>query len=109
MLVFATGFSACLATWPMGLDPSPSDDQPVVTTANPSPEGFAVDDADEREEEEREDDRSLLVTLDGRLVPVESECDGTRREQGSTGPSPHRAGAPRAIRGPPRHDRHPGV
>lgn len=110
LLVFATGFSACLAMWPMGPVTSPSDDQTVVTTAtNHSSEGFVVDDADEREEEEREDDRPLLVILDGGLATVESGCRPAGRDRRPAGRTLHGAGAPQAIRGPPRHLHRPGV
>lgn len=59
ILVFATGLSACLATWPLGSVTDSDDGRPsLVAPACPSSDGILVEDTDERgEEEEREDDR----------------------------------------------------
>jgi len=59
ILVFATGLSACLATWPLGAGADSADGRPrLVAPAFPSSAGIVVEDPDERgEEEEREDDR----------------------------------------------------
>jgi hypothetical protein len=66
LLVIATGFSACLATWPVRLDAPPGTPIPELHgTTNPPTEGIVVDDANEREEEEREEDPAPLLLLAG--------------------------------------------
>lgn len=106
ILVFATGLSACLATWPLGSVTVSDDGRPsLVAPVVPSSGGILVEDTDERgEEEEREEDRFSPVVCwftppgDAAAVAVihgeRRSCPFLPRPAHSLGPiraPPHRA------------------
>lgn len=108
ILIVATGFSACLATdslW--ATPPSPGPQPAYVATASPRPDGLPsglfLDETDDRsEEEEREDDRPLLVSLGADpATPVVSRPP-IGRDGGQVRPGRQPAPSPASIRGPPR-------
>lgn len=102
-LVIATGFSACLATWPNWWASTFRDGQPqLVATATPSGDGILVEDTDQRGgEEERDDD--VPAALVGFSTTAQFAQSGvTVADCKGVVPQPRPAHSLGPIRAPPR-------